>query len=140
MFCNSGKASKYSVFSAHFPLGFSGWQIITFLPFSIKDGFDKMMDFLRVTEQLEGGKMVIPGEKMTLTTIHSAKGREWKDVIMFACDNVSQPSFDGIHNMIEDGISVHDIFENLDEERRLFYVGNTRAKENLLRENVKRRI
>ena len=97
-----------------------------------KDGFDKMMDFLRVTEQLEGGKMVIPGEKMTLTTIHSAKGREWKDVIMFACDNVSQPSFDGIHNMIEDGISVHDIFENLDEERRLFYVGNTRAKENLL--------
>ena len=98
----------------------------------IKDGVDKMLEFLRVTEQLENGKMVIPGEKVTLTTIHSAKGREWKNVIMFACDNVSQPSFNGIRGMIEDDISMGDIFENLDEERRLFYVGNTRAKENLL--------
>jgi len=98
----------------------------------IKDGFDKMKDFLRVTEQLEYGNMVIPGEKMTLTTIHSAKGREWKNVIMFASDNVSEPSFDGIVHMIEDGISVHDICEHLSEERRLFYVGNTRAKENLV--------
>ena len=96
-----------------------------------KDGVDKMLDFMRVTEQLEGGRMVIPGEKLTLTTIHSAKGREWKDVIMFGCDNVSQPSFDGIYGMIQDDIPMSDIFENIDEERRLFYVGNTRAKENL---------
>jgi DNA helicase-2/ATP-dependent DNA helicase PcrA len=96
-----------------------------------KDGYDKMMEFLRVTEQLEGGKMVIPGDKVTLTTIHSAKGREWKNVIMFGCDNVSQPSFDGIYGMIQDDIPVGDIFGHIDEERRLFYVGNTRAKENL---------
>lgn len=98
----------------------------------IKDGVDKMLDFLRVTEQLEAGRMVIPGEKMTLSTIHSAKGREWKDVIMFACDNVSEPSLDDINRMLNDGISMHDIYEKIDEERRLFYVGNTRAKENLL--------
>lgn len=97
-----------------------------------KDGIDKMLDFLRVTEQLENGKMVIPGEKITLSTEHSAKGREWKDVIMFACDNVSQPSFDGINKLIEDDVPIADIFANIDEERRLFYVGNTRAKENLL--------
>ena len=96
-----------------------------------KDGVDKMLEFMRVTEQLEGGKMVIPGDKLTLTTIHSAKGREWKNVIMFGCDNVSQPSFDGIYGMIQDDIPMSDIFENIDEERRLFYVGNTRAKENL---------
>lgn len=98
----------------------------------IKDGFDKMLDFLRVTEQFENGRMGVIGDRVTLSTIHSAKGREWKNVIMFACDNVSQPSFDGICTMVDDGISVHDIFENIDEERRLFYVGNTRAKENLL--------
>lgn len=96
-----------------------------------KDGVDKMLEFMRVTEQLESGRMAIPGEKLTLTTIHSAKGREWKDVIMFACDNVSQPSFDGIRGMMDEGIPVNDIYENIDEERRLFYVGNTRAKENL---------
>ena len=96
-----------------------------------KDGVDKMLEFMRVTEQLESGRMVIPGEKLTLSTIHSAKGREWKNVIMFACDNVSQPSFDGLRGMLEDDIPMADIFENIDEERRLFYVGNTRAKENL---------
>ena len=96
-----------------------------------KDGVEKMLEFMRVTEQLEGGRMVIPGDKLTLTTIHSAKGREWKNVIMFGCDNVSQPSFDGIYDMIQDDIPMSDIFENIDEERRLFYVGNTRAKENL---------
>lgn len=96
-----------------------------------KDGYENMNNFLRVTEQLEGGKMVIPGEKITLTTIHSAKGREWKNVIMFACDNVSQPSFDGIRKLVNDGIPLGDIYSNIDEERRLFYVGNTRAKENL---------
>ena len=96
-----------------------------------KDGVEKTLDFLRVTEQLENGKMVIPGEKMTLSTIHSAKGREWRNVIMFACDNISEPSFDGIVNMINDDVPVADIVANIDEERRLFYVGNTRAKENL---------
>ena len=97
-----------------------------------KDGVDKTLEFLRVTEQLENGKMVIPGEKITLSTIHSAKGREWKNVIMFACDNVSSPSFDGIVSMLNDDVPVADIVANIDEERRLFYVGNTRAKENLL--------
>jgi hypothetical protein len=97
-----------------------------------KDGVDGMVSFLRMTEQFENGAMVIPGSKVTLTTIHSAKGREWKNVIMFACDNVSQPSFDGIYQMINDDIPVSDIYNNIDEERRLFYVGNTRAIENLL--------
>lgn len=96
-----------------------------------KDGVDKMLDFLKMTEQFENGTMVIPGPKVTLTTIHSSKGREWTNVIMFACDNVSEPSFDGLAQMVEDDIPVADIFNNIDEERRLFYVGNTRAIENL---------
>lgn len=96
-----------------------------------EDGYDKMKEFFRVTEQLESGAMVIPGEKVTLTTIHSAKGRQWANVVMFACDNVSQPSFDGIANMLNDNIPIGDIYENIDEERRLFYVGNTRAEKNL---------
>ena len=90
-----------------------------------------MLDFLKMVEQFENGTMVIPGPKVTLTTIHSAKGREWTNVIMFACDNVSEPSFDGIYQMIQDDIPVADIFNNIDEERRLFYVGNTRAIKNL---------
>lgn len=97
-----------------------------------KDGYDNMLEFLRVTEQLEDGRMVIPGEKLTLTTIHSAKGREWKNVIMFACDNVSMPNYDTIKKMSEDELPVSDIYNYIDEERRLYYVGNTRAKSNLV--------
>lgn len=97
-----------------------------------KDGYDKLVQFLRVTEQFESGKAGIIGDRVTLTTLHSAKGREWKNVIMFACDNVSQPSLDGINKLAQDGVSTQDIFENIEEERRLCYVGNTRAKDNLL--------
>jgi ATP-dependent DNA helicase pcrA len=95
------------------------------------DGLDKTFDFLRVAEQLEHGSMVIPGGKVDLTTIHGAKGKQWEKVIMLACDNISQPSFDGIVKMINDGIAVRDISENISEERRLFYVGNTRAIDEL---------
>lgn len=95
-------------------------------------GIKKTMDFFRSTEQLENGDMVISAPKVTLTTEHSAKGREWKNVIMFGCDNISQPSLDSIASMLSEGITIHDVCTNIEEERRLFYVGNTRAKENLL--------
>ena len=95
------------------------------------DGLDKTKEFLRVTEQLENGAFSVSGPRVTLTTEHSAKGREWKNVIMFACDNITQPAFDGIESNLANRISRNDISNEIDEERRLFYVGNTRAKENL---------
>ena len=96
-----------------------------------EDGIAKTSDFLRVTEQLEKGTFAVSGPRVTLTTEHSAKGREWRNVIMFACDNITQPAFDGILVNLQNGIKKQDIFSEIDEERRLFYVGNTRAKENL---------
>lgn len=107
--------------------------IIEYIKDLIKqDSFDETLNFLKMTEQFENGSMGVVGEKVTLSTIHSAKGREWKNVIMFACDNISQPSLDSIGKMIDEGTQIHDIYKYIDEERRLFYVGNTRAKENLL--------
>lgn len=96
-----------------------------------KDGLERTLDFLRITEQLEYGNMVINDEKVTLSTIHSAKGREWKNVIMFACDNISEPNLQYIETMKYEGIPLKSINDYIDEERRLFYVGNTRAKQNL---------
>lgn len=96
-------------------------------------GFDVMRDKLRVTEQFESGTVGVIGDKVTLTTMHSAKGREWKNVIMFACDNVSEPSFLSIRNLRDsENVTTEDIMNYIDEERRLFYVGCTRAKENLI--------
>ena len=58
--------------------------------------------------------------RLTLSTIHSAKGLEWHTVfIIWALDG----RFPSIH-------SLHDETE-LEEELRLIYVAATRAKENL---------
>ncbi|KAB2909677.1 MAG: ATP-dependent helicase [Ignavibacteriaceae bacterium] len=59
-------------------------------------------------------------EKLTLSTIHSAKGLEWHSVfIMHAIDGFF-PSIRSIETA-----------EGLEEERRLMYVAATRAKQNL---------
>ena len=90
-------------------------------------GIDDTEAFLRLTEQYESGKMAVSGETITLSTIHGAKGMEWKYVIQFADDNLSFPSFEGIQNMIKKGISDKDIHIIIDGERRLHYVAQTRA-------------
>jgi len=57
---------------------------------------------------------------LTLSTIHSAKGLEWKHVLIMQCLDGSIPSTFSI-----------DSEESLDEELRLLYVATTRAKEML---------
>ena len=58
--------------------------------------------------------------KLTVSTIHSAKGLEWKAVFMLSCVDGYLPSF----------MSLEDS-KQLEEERRLLYVALTRAKEHL---------
>ncbi len=68
--------------------------------------------------QIDAG--VTDKENLTLSTIHSAKGLEWHTVfIIFLVDGYLPSSYS-----LESE-------ENIEEERRLFYVATTRAKENL---------
>jgi DNA helicase II / ATP-dependent DNA helicase PcrA len=65
--------------------------------------------------------MTEPDEKpMVVSTIHSAKGLEWHTVFL---PHVLDGLIPSIRNM--------DTLEELEEERRLFYVACTRARENL---------
>ena len=59
-------------------------------------------------------------EKMVLSTIHSAKGLEWHSVFIINLVDGFFPSFKSIEDE-----------EELEEERRLFYVAATRAEKNL---------
>jgi DNA helicase-2/ATP-dependent DNA helicase PcrA len=57
--------------------------------------------------------------KLTLTTIHGAKGLEWKVVILISVNPGDFPN----------GLAIKE--QKLDEEERLFYVAITRAKNEL---------
>lgn len=72
---------------------------------------------------------------VTLSTVHSAKGKEWKYVIIFADDNVSFPNLGAMQGILQSpNVSqsdIREVYRQLDEERRLHYVAMTRAKEEL---------
>ncbi|HRI07830.1 MAG TPA: UvrD-helicase domain-containing protein [Nannocystaceae bacterium] len=66
-----------------------------------------------------------PG-KVTLTTLHSAKGLEWPIVFILGCEEGTMPHKRVAAPRISDAIA-----GDIEEERRLFYVGITRARDQL---------
>ncbi len=95
------------------------------------EGLEKTQSFMRLSEQYESGKSEVYSDKVVMSTIHGAKGKEWDNVIIFADDNITFPSFEGINKMLEDGVAMRDISGSIDEGRRLHYVAMTRARNNL---------
>lgn len=83
-------------------------------------GFKTILEFLQhvnnVAEQIEEGKQEKSG--VILSTIHGVKGMEFKNVFLINC----------VEEIIPHKSSIDD---NIEEERRLFYVGITRAIDNL---------
>ena len=61
------------------------------------------------------------GDRVTLMTMHAAKGLEFQVVFIIGVEE----------EMVPHGRSVHEGPDGLEEERRLFYVGITRAKDKL---------
>jgi DNA helicase-2/ATP-dependent DNA helicase PcrA len=71
-----------------------------------------------VAEQLKNNKKDLNKDAIILSTIHGVKGMEFKNVFIINCSEETIPHKNSIEN-------------NLEEERRLFYVGITRAIDNL---------
>lgn len=87
----------------------------------------KITDYLeRIEEVKELLEKPASGERLTISTIHSSKGLEYDCVMMLDMVNSELPGESAIDLAREENKT-----ETLEEERRLFYVGITRAKEYL---------
>ena len=64
-----------------------------------------------------------------LTTIHGAKGREWKTVVLFGADDDQMPHK---RALMETGDDSNAQLSAIEDERRLAYVAMTRASDRLL--------
>lgn len=76
-------------------------------------------------DELENATTNYGRNVVTLTTAHSSKGLEWENVYMVDLNEGVFPSYKAINEAKEESFSL------LESERRLYYVGMTRAKKNL---------
>ena len=83
--------------------------------------FATLPDFLEEVALMSSADQQNDGEKVTLMTLHAAKGLEFPVVFMVGMEDGLFPS----ERALEEGP------RNLEEERRLCYVGMTRAREEL---------
>jgi len=90
------------------------------------DDFDSFLKFAILGSGVDTNDFTL--ERVNLLTLHSAKGLEFDCVFIAGC---------------EDGILPYSLFEDkkcdIDEERRLFYVGMTRARNQLYLTNAQSR-
>jgi len=92
---------------------------------SVAAGFDNLIDFLENVALVQDNHFPLISlqqrtEEVILTTLHSAKGLEFKTVFMVGMEE----------NLLPHSRAIEDPSQ-LEEERRLCYVGMTRAKEKL---------
>ncbi len=69
-----------------------------------------------------------PGERISVGTMHLAKGLEFKAVAVMACDDEVLPLQSRVE-MVADEVELDDVYET---ERQLLYVACTRARDRLL--------
>ena len=97
--------------------------------FEDRTGTTNLNDFLGEIGLMSDQDNNVSDDAITLMTLHSAKGLEF-DVVFLV--GMEEGLFPHTNSLLEDG--------GLDEERRLCYVGITRAKDILYLTNAKRRM
>jgi superfamily I DNA/RNA helicase len=79
---------------------------------------------------------------VTLSTLHGSKGLEFEVVFLIGCEEGYLPHARTLDARATDGVpsNTSDHAADIEEERRLFYVGVTRAKENLVLSRARNRV
>ncbi|MGH4118706.1 ATP-dependent helicase [Clostridium sp.] len=98
------------------------------------EGYNSITAFLahvkQVKEEIKRHKKSTEDDAVILSTIHGVKGMEFKNVYLINCNEENIPH-------------VNSMDKNIEEERRLFYVGVTRAIDNVwlcISKNIKGKV
>jgi DNA helicase-2/ATP-dependent DNA helicase PcrA len=81
-----------------------------------------------------------PSDLVTLSTLHGSKGLEYSVVFLIGCEEGYLPHARTIDSRATDVESPDSGTASLEEERRLFYVGVTRARDRLVLSRAKARL
>ena len=81
-----------------------------------------------------------PGEAVTLSTLHGSKGLEFDVVFLIGCEEGYLPHSRTLDTRATDVKAIDTHSADIEEERRLFYVGVTRARERLILSRAKSRV
>lgn len=110
--------------------------------FNIAADFDSKQVDAAVSEFLSIIMLINPQDTLSsvdavsLLTFHATKGLEFKKVIIMGMEDESMPSY---HAYKDDDFDDRSVSKKLDEQKRLLYVGLTRAKEEIIFTAVKNR-
>ncbi|HEY1694135.1 MAG TPA: UvrD-helicase domain-containing protein [Polyangiaceae bacterium] len=99
------------------------------------DGLSAFLHTLTMDIDSEGDE---PGDAVTLSTLHGSKGLEFDVVFLIGCEEGYLP-----HARTLDARATDDATAgaaDIEEERRLFYVGVTRARETLILSRARSRV
>src|SRR5207248_2634980 len=89
----------------------------------------------RVTLNAQNDDDDAPADAVTLSTLHGAKGLEFDYVFLIGCVEGQLP-----HSRTTDPKVSEAVATDVEEERRLFYVGVTRARDRLYITRYRRRM
>lgn len=94
-------------------------------------GIDMYLDEFERHKAMSNIQITSGQDRLTLSTMHGAKGKEWRYVFIMADDTYCLPSQYEIVKMMDSGIEKEEVESYIEQERRLHYVAMTRAKEKL---------
>jgi DNA helicase-2/ATP-dependent DNA helicase PcrA len=98
-----------------------------------KGSREKLAEFLRLLALRQDGDEEEATDRVTLTTVHGAKGLEWRYVFLIGLEEGLMPHARTLDERATDIAPAPDgdAAVSLEEERRLFYVAVTRARDRL---------